>query len=188
MYKSIEKDLIIDIGKKRYEHSLRVMEMAMKLAKIYDIDVENARLAALLHDCGKLQGQTNLLKVAKDFDIIIDNYMTYNGDLVHGPLGAYIAKTKYNIKNEEILNAIRYHTTGKKDMTTLEKIIYISDYIELGRDFPGLRKMRRLSFKDLDRGLLMAMGSTISFLVKENKLIHPRTIEARNYLIMELGI
>lgn len=188
MYKSLEKDLIKDIGKKRYEHSLRVMNMAMKLAKIYDVDVDKAGLAALLHDCGKLQEQTNLLKVAKDFGIIIDNYMTYNDDLVHGPLGAYMAKTKYNIKNEAILNAIRYHTTGKKHMTTLEKIIYISDYIELGRDFPGLKEIREISLKDLDRGLLMAMNSTISFLAKENKLIHPYTIEARNYLIIELGI
>ncbi len=184
MDKFLENKLINEIGEKRYNHSIRVMNTAIELAEIYEADIEKARVAAILHDCAKLRDKTYLLKRASDFDIILDMYMENNHELIHGPLGAKIAKEEYGIKDDEILDAIYYHTTGKENMNILEKIIYIADYIEPYRNFPGVEEVRKLAFFDLDKGILSAMEKTIIFLVQNNKLIHLDTIKARNYLII----
>lgn len=183
MNKSLEEKIIKDIGEKRYNHSVRVMETAIKLAEIYNTDIEKAKVAGILHDCAKIADETNLLKRTNDFDIILDNCMEYNHELIHGPLGAKIAKEEYGIKDEEILDAIYYHTTGRENMSILDKIIYIADYIEPKRNFPGVEEVRSLAFEDIDKSLILAMEKTIIFLIEKNKLIHPDTIKARNYLI-----
>lgn len=188
MDKSLKDKLIKDIGEKRYDHSIRVMETAIKLAETYNSDIEKTKIAAILHDCAKIRDEIYLLKRVSDFDIILDACMKYNHELIHGPLGAKIAEEEYNIKDIEILNAIHYHTTGKENMSILDKIIYMADYIEPGRNFPGVEEIRRLAFEDLDRALLLAMEKTIVFLIEQNKLIHPNTIEARNYLIIESNL
>lgn len=176
--------LIRDIGIKRYKHSLRVVEVAARLAKIYNADIEKVKTAALLHDCAKFQEERSLLKRISDFDIILDDVMQNNRELIHGPLGAKIAEIEYCILDKEILDAIYYHTIGRVDMTLLDKIIYIADYIEPRRNFSGVEEIRVMAFKDLNESLLMAMDNTILFLIKNNNLIHPNTIEARNHLIL----
>lgn len=181
----IEKEIIKDIGQTRYAHSLRVMEVALNLSQIYNADKEKVKVAARLHDCGKIQDKTKLLKMTNDFDIILDKYMKYNTELIHGPLGAKIAEMKYKIKDQEILNAIKYHTTGRANMTLLDKIIYIADYIEPGRNFKGIEELRVLAYKDIDKSIIMAMDKTIELLTANRNLIHTRTIEARNYLIIK---
>lgn len=185
MNNSIERQIIEDIGEKRYSHSLRVVETALKLGEIYNEDKENIKVAAKLHDCGKIRDKTQLLKMSNDFDIILDEYMKQNLELIHGYLGAKIAEKRYKVKNKEILNAIKYHTTGREDMTLLEKIIYIADYIEPGRNFDGVEEIRQMAFKDIDKSIIMAMDKTIKFLIDNKNLIHRRTIEARNYLIIK---
>ncbi|WP_353096614.1 bis(5'-nucleosyl)-tetraphosphatase (symmetrical) YqeK [Tissierella praeacuta] len=187
MNKSLENKLIEDIGERRYNHSVRVMEVAIELAKIYDADIEKVKIAAILHDSAKLMDETYLLKMASDFDIILDACMKYNYELIHGPLGAKIAKEKYGIEDTQILDAICYHTTGKENMSILDKIIYIADYIEPYRNFQGIEEVRKLAFEDLDKALILAMEKTITFLIEKNKLIHPDTIKARNYLIVHLN-
>ncbi|NLY85063.1 MAG: HD domain-containing protein [Tissierellia bacterium] len=187
MDKSLLMELNMDIGDERFNHTLRVVETAVDLGKRHNVDIEKVKKAALLHDCAKFQGQINLLKMAKDFDIILDTYMEYNHDLIHGPLGAKIAKTKYKVEDKEVLDAIYYHTTGRENMTLLDKIIYISDYIEPGRNFPGVDEVRKATYNNLDKGILLAMDNTIKFLVDKNKVIHPNTIKARNFLLMELN-
>ena len=178
--------LILNIGIKRYEHSLRVADTAVKLASIYGENIEKAKTAALLHDCGKFPEETSLLKSLSDFDIILDNVMLYNKEIIHGPLGSKIAEVEYDIVDKEILDAIYYHTIGKANMNLLEKIIYIADYIEPERNFPGVLEIREMAFLDLNKSILMAMGNTIVFLIQNYKLIHPNTIEARNYLLIQL--
>ncbi|MBU5311225.1 bis(5'-nucleosyl)-tetraphosphatase (symmetrical) YqeK [Tissierella carlieri] len=185
MDKSLENKLIKSIGEKRYNHSIRVMETAIELAHTYNIDIEKIKTAAVLHDCAKIIDETYLLKRASDFDIILDACMEYNHELIHGPLGAKIAKEEYGIKDSEILDAIYYHTTGREKMSILDKIIYMADYIEPYRNFPGVEEVRRLAFDNLDKALLLAMEKTIIFLIERNKVIHPDTIRARNYLIIE---
>src|SRR5699024_5500398 len=138
--------------------------------------------AAILHDCGKLRDRTNLLKMASKFGIMLDDTMKYNLELIHGPLGFKIARQEYGVKDIEVLNAIKYHTTGRKNMTVLDKIIYISDYIEPKRNFEGVEKIRQMAYKDLNKSVLLAMENTIRFLIEKGWLIHPDTIKSRNEL------
>jgi len=103
--------------------------------------------------------------------------------VLHSILGRYIAKIKYNIKDKEILDAIRYHTTGRTNMSNLEKIIFISDYIEPGREFKGVEKVRYLAEKNIDESVIIAMKNTIAFLEKNNKHVHKDTLDGLNYLL-----
>ncbi|MBU5427196.1 bis(5'-nucleosyl)-tetraphosphatase (symmetrical) YqeK [Tissierella pigra] len=185
MDKQLKESLIEDIGEKRYNHSLRVMETAIDLGQKYCTDIDKIKIAAILHDCGKFIDRENLLKMAYDFGIIVDTCMEHNPELIHGPLGSKIAEKKYKIKDREILESICYHTTGRENMTILDKIVYIADYIEPCRNFPGVEEIRNLAFKDLDKSILLAMEKTIIFLIGENKIIHPDTVKARNFLVIK---
>ncbi|MDD2446704.1 MAG: bis(5'-nucleosyl)-tetraphosphatase (symmetrical) YqeK [Tissierellia bacterium] len=182
---NVQEILIEKIGKKRVEHSIGVMETAMELAKLYYVDMDKAKIAGILHDCAKYGDKSYLLKRASDFDIILDKIMIENYQLIHGPLGAEVAKEDFGVKDEEILNAIRYHTTGRENMTLLDKIIYLADYIEPSRNFLGVEKARKLAFENLDKSLIYAMDNTVIQLIKTSKLIHLDTIKARNYLVLK---
>ncbi len=177
-----------DIGEARYNHSIGVMNTSIELAKLYGHSLEEAKLAGFLHDCGKLNDKINLLKTAKEFDIILDNVMLNNIELIHGPLGEQIAIKEYNVTNKNVLNAIRYHTTGRENMSLLEKIVYIADIIEPGRSFEGVDRIRQLAYEDIDKCLLYALDRTIVFVIKRGKLIHLDTIKARNQLIILRGL
>lgn len=172
-----------DINKNRLAHSIRVMETAIDLADRYGLDKKKAKIAGLLHDCAKYDSLDKILQQVDDFDIILDGDTQKNTALIHADLGAYIAKHKYKVLDEEILDAIKYHTTGRNHMTELDKIIYLADMIEPERNFPGVDKIRDIVKKDLDRGLLEALDSSIVFLLNKKSLIHPYTIYARNSLI-----
>ena len=180
MYEELKKD----IGIERYNHCINVMNTSVELAKLYNYSIEEAKIAGLLHDCGKFQDKIKILKMVDEFDIILDDVMEKNTALVHGPLGVIIAKTKYNISNPEILNAIRYHTTGRANMTLLEKIVFIADLIEPSRNFQGVEEMRKLAYEDLDRSIILALNKNIQFVIEKNNLLHLDTIKARNYLII----
>lgn len=179
----LKEKLFNSIGSERFTHSLGVMDIAIKLAEANNCDVEKARVAGILHDCAKYNEPMYLFKRVNDYDIMLDDIMIQNKELIHGPLGAKIAEVEYKINDREILDAIQYHTTGKENMSLLEKIIYISDYIEPNRNFPGVEWFREYAFKDLDRCLRLAMDHTIKYLVDKGKLIHLDTLRARNYLI-----
>ena len=181
--KRIKDYLIENIGVSRYLHSVRVMETAERLAVIFDCDKKKASIAGLLHDCGKLKDKSHLLKMSYEFGIILNDAFEENISLLHGPLGTEIAKRVFGIEDEDILNSIKYHTTGKPDMTILEKIIYLADYIEPNRVFPGIYDIRDLALKDLDGALLKAMDNTIKYVIDKGWIIHCDTISARNYLV-----
>lgn len=177
-----------DIGEGRYNHSLRVMETSKDLALRYGCSVEKAELAGLLHDCGKFQGDINLLKVAADFDIILDSVMEKNVQLVHSLIGAVLAEREYGIEDKEVLDAIRYHTTGREHMSLLDKIIYIADLIEPGRDFPGVEELRKLAYEDIDSCMLEALDHTIEYVIQRKMLIHLDSVKARNQLLIQKNI
>jgi len=181
--KRIKDYLIENIGESRYLHSIRVKETAEKLAEIYNCDQEKASIAGLLHDCGKLKDESHLLKMCYEFGIILNGEFEGNSSLLHGALGAEIAKRVFSIEDEDILSSIKYHTTGKQNMTILEKIIYIADYIEPKRSFPGIDDIRNLAFRDLDATLLKIMDNTIKYIIDNGWIIHCDTINARNYLV-----
>ncbi|MTI68748.1 MAG: HD domain-containing protein [Firmicutes bacterium] len=173
------------IGNKRYNHSLGVMKTAIKLAKKYNVDKKKAAIAGLLHDCAKYKDIQLLLKRACEFGIILDNTMKKSPSLIHGPLGAEVANKEYNVKDKEILDAIRFHTTGRENMTILEKIVYISDYIEPNRKFNGIENIRYIAYRDLEQALILSMNNTIKYIIDRDLLIHMNTIKARNSLINE---
>ena len=187
MIEKIKEDLLNSIGAKRYEHSLRVMNEANKLAEIYGVDKTKASIAGLLHDCGRLKEKSYLLKKAQDFGIILEDVYAKNDNLLHAYLGAKIAKKEYNIDDIDILNSIRYHTTGRANMSKLEKVIYMADYIEPGRDFDGIDEIRELCYKNLDKSLIKSIDNTIVYIVKRGLIIHEDTIKARNCLLFNLG-
>lgn len=180
----IYEELKKDIGTERYNHSINVMNTSIELAKLYNCSIEEAKIAGLLHDCGKFQDKIKILKMVDEFDIILDDVMKKNTALAHGPLGVAIAKSKYNISNPNILNAIRYHTTGREEMTLLEKIVFIADLIEPSRNFQGVEEMRKLAYENLDESIILALNKNIQFVIEKKNLLHLDTIKARNRLII----
>ena len=179
----IEKKLIKEIGLERFNHSVGVMNLSIELATMYGCDCNKAKAAGLLHDCAKYRDQIYLLKRVSDFGIILDDTMKQNKELIHGPIGSKVAEFDYDIKDREILDAIYYHTTGREDMSLLDKIIYIADYIEPGRTYPGVDRIREIAFIDLDKSVLLSMDNTLKFLIDTSKMIHIETIKARNFML-----
>ncbi len=186
--KDIKQKLKNDVGEKRFEHSLRVMEEAGKLAYIYDVDVEFAATAGLLHDCGRYQDKSTLLKNAAEFGIILDSMYENNVALIHAYLGMEVAKVEYGIENKDVLNAIKYHTTGRENMSMLEKVVYMADYIEPYRSFEGIEEIRNLCYveKDINKALVKAIDNTIIYVLNTGRIIHEDTIKARNFLVFNM--
>ncbi|MCM3765357.1 bis(5'-nucleosyl)-tetraphosphatase (symmetrical) YqeK [Neobacillus niacini] len=166
----------------RYQHTLGVMETAIVLAKAYGADVKKAELAAIFHDYAKFRPKEEMREIILSQGFPAD-LLDYNAELWHAPAGAYLAKTEAGISDPEILSAIRYHTSGKARMSLLEKIIYLADYIEPGRHFPGVDEVRGMAAENLDRALLKSVQNTIMFLMKKNQPVYPETFHTYNDLI-----
>ncbi len=173
---------------KRYTHTVSVAQTAAKLAKMYESDADQAYMAGLMHDYARDLSPTELLTIAQENDLISDHAEVINPDLLHGVAGAFLLKKEGLITDEAILQAIRYHTTGHPKMSKLDKIIYIADYIEPGRDFPGVDKLRTMSYQNLDYGVLAGLDHTIMFLLQSGAFIHPLSIAARNHMLEEVNI
>jgi predicted HD superfamily hydrolase involved in NAD metabolism len=167
----------------RYDHTVRVLETALRLAKRYGADEKKTEMAAIFHDYAKLEPINALRQwiLDKKLDTAL---LDYHPELWHGPVAASIVQERMGIRDEDVLNAIRYHTTGRAGMTRLEKIIYLADYIEPGRQFPGLDEVRELAEKDLDSAVKKAIGNTIIFLVEKSAPIFPDTFKAYNDLLL----
>lgn len=179
----IKRYLKENLKEDRYLHVLGVESTAERLAKIYDEDVERAKLAALIHDAAKNKTVKEIEDIIKSEGIRIDKEMSKAPVLLHGLAGAIIGKTLMGIEDEDVFNAAAYHTTGRENMSKLEKIIYLSDYIEPNRDFPGVQDIRMIALKDLDEGVLYAMDHTIRYIIKKGQILLNGTVNARNYLI-----
>jgi predicted HD superfamily hydrolase involved in NAD metabolism len=169
---------------KRYEHSLRVYETAIKMAAHYHADEKKVAVAALIHDCGRQISKEESVAKAKELGIPVDPVEAAQPILLHAKLGVYYAVHKYGIDadDKEVLDAIRYHSTGTADMTDTAMIVFLADLIEPGRDFEGVEKIREASFQELDRGMLRAYDNTIRYLLEDGLLIHPDAIAGYNQL------
>lgn len=187
MYEEIKKTLKKTLSKRRYIHSLGVADEAKRLASIYGADTDKAYLAGLLHDCAKEINSAVQLSMCEDLGVELDEITRRNPGLIHGPLGAEIAKLDYGIDDERILGAIRWHTVGKAGMTLLEKIIYIADFTEPNRDFDGVDELRRTVNSDLDEAILLSVAQHTEILAKRGADMHPNTIFMRNDLISNKG-
>lgn len=168
---------------KRFIHTLGVVSVAKKLAVLNEVDEEKAEIAALCHDIAKNISQEEMEKIIKDNDIILTEDEKNTKELWHSILAPVVAKEKLKIEDEEILSALRWHTTGRENMTKLDKIIYIADMIEPSRVFEGVEEIREETIKNLEKGVLLGLTQSIAFLLSKGALIDLNTIKARNYLI-----
>ena len=166
---------------KRIPHVLGTEQEAIRLAARYGADVEKARVAALLHDCTKRLDMEEQLALCRQYGIRLDALEQQALKLLHAKTGAAIARDVFGV-DDEIYRAIWWHTTGHAGMTLLEKIMYLADYIEPSRDFPGVDKLRAVCYKDLDEGLLMGLEMTIEEMTSMGNPVHHATIEARDAL------
>ncbi|MBU3072996.1 bis(5'-nucleosyl)-tetraphosphatase (symmetrical) YqeK [Clostridium estertheticum] len=184
-----EKEILDYIKKNlkesRFKHSVSVSKTAIELATIYGQNIEKARIAGLVHDCAKNLADEQLIKMATDHNIELDEVSRQSPQIIHGLVGSIIARDVMEIHDEDILNSIKYHTTGRRDMSILEKIIFISDYIEPLRTFNGKDEVRRLSKVNLDVAVILCLENTIKYVISQKRLLHIDTIYARNYLLSE---
>lgn len=170
---------------KRWQHTQGVMEMAVALAEQYGADPVKADLAAILHDVAKYWPIEQLRSILVDHQLSSE-LLLYNKQLWHAEVGAFVASHQYGIQDIEVLDAIRYHTSGRIGMTLLDKVVCLADYIEPGRDFPGVNNIRELAKDSLEAGLVAGLDSTISVLVSRKQIIFPLTVMARNDLIKKM--
>ena len=182
----IKAELSKILSEKRYVHSLGVADEAKKLACKYGVDENRAYLAGLVHDCAKEvppQDMEGILKTK--YGVSVDSMSKLTPKILHGVLGACEAQSKFGIYDPEILDAVKYHTTGKGNMSMLAKIVYIADYIEPNRDFDGVDELRRLAYTNIDEAIIKGIDDTIADLIKRGLLLHPDTIHARNDLVIK---
>ena len=178
----MEEKLKNTLSARRYDHSIGVMEAAVKMAEYFGADVEEARIAGLLHDCAKEIEKDEALKMCDELGIFIDEEKRLQKGLLHADLGAEIMKREYGIDDDEIYSAVKCHTMGKNDMSMLDKILYLADFIEVNRrDFEGLSELRKVCFEDLDVAMLMAINLSISFVISKGKTLHKQTTDTKLY-------
>jgi len=166
---------------KRIPHVLGAEQEAIRLAERYGADVEKARRAALLHDCTKRLLMPEQKALCAHYGIELDEMEQWALKLLHSKTGAAIARDRFGV-DDEIYSAIFYHTTGRANMSLLEKVIYLADYIEPSRDFPGVEELRKACYEDLDQGLLMGLEMTVEEMTAMGNPVHPATLEARDAL------
>lgn len=185
--KDLKKDLKKEMDDSRFEHTLGVMYTCGALAMRYGYDLDKAMLAGLMHDCAKCMPNAKKLKMAEKNHLEISNLERKNPFMLHAKLGALLAKKKYDIDDEEILSAIRWHTTGRPDMTLLDKIVYVADYIEPKRDkAPNLTEIRQMAFVDLDQALLKILKDTLGYLGDSDDNVDSMTRKTYEFYMHEM--
>ncbi len=183
-----DRQEIIDIiqgrlSKKRFQHSLQVAQVAAQMARQFGLDEEKAYLTGLLHDYAKGMSSEELLSIATEHNMIEDEVDREIPDLLHAPVGAWLLRQELGLADEEMLQAVTHHTTGALHMSELDKIIYLADMVEPDRDYPGLERLKCLALRDLNRGMLCGLESTIQYCLEQGRILHPRTIAVRNYFL-----
>ncbi|MFO7612747.1 MAG: 23S rRNA (uracil(1939)-C(5))-methyltransferase RlmD, partial [Clostridia bacterium] len=176
---NIKSKLRESLGDERYRHSVLTAETALKLAGVHGCDLRKTEIAGLLHDCARSLGTSEQLMLLMDEDF--DSELAMVPKVIHGPCGAIIAKRDYGVNDEETLDSIRYHAFGRPAMTLLDKIIFLADAIEPERDFPGVEKLRKASFKDINRAVLMSLEGTRQKVQEDEELWYAGSRDALEY-------
>lgn len=182
-YKEYDKLLRSKLDDYRYIHSLGVAKSAKELAALYGADEEKAYTAGLLHDVMKNASPDEQLQIMEKADIILSPCEKLNQKLWHAIAGAAFLKTELNITDEEIISAVRWHTTGKAGMTTLEKTVYLADFISEDRTYPDVDEVRRLAHISLERAIVYTQKYCIQKLLSQNMIIDPSSVECYNDLV-----
>jgi predicted HD superfamily hydrolase involved in NAD metabolism len=187
MIADIKSHLKAIMSAKRYEHTLGVAKSAKKLAEIYKVDPAKAELAALLHDCAKHRTIEEMRgMISKEAELTEEEYNL--PEILHGFAGAIYARNVFRVEEVDILNAIKYHTIGRKNMSMLEKVVYTADVIEAGRKQPGVEKVRDLAYNgDIDCAIMLETEDKIRYLLTTGRVIHTNTLEMRNSILLKSG-
>lgn len=164
----------------RYVHTLGVLQSAIELAEAYGVDTKQAETAAIFHDYAKFRDLDEMKSIIEN-EVSIPNDLLHNHhELWHAFVGAYLVEKEVGIKDEAVLDAIRYHTTGRAEMTVLDKVVFLADYIEPGRRFRGVDEVRLLAQTSLNQAVCVALQNTIQFLQSKNVPVYHLTLEAYN--------
>lgn len=177
-YEDIIKPLM---GSKRFKHSVNVADMAVRLAKKFGVDEDRAYTAGILHDCQKEVDKETMLKEAKESGYYIDPVELDCFKLWHGIAAAYYIREKLKIEDKDILNAVRFHTVGRADMSALEKIVFLADMVSEERDYPDVEKFRDAVLKDLNNGMFLTLRWSILKTVGLGNTVPICTLEAYNF-------
>lgn len=182
LLKNAEKYARERLSDKRYEHALRVADTAEHLAKLHGLDPQRARLAGLLHDTAREIGKEELLRVAEKEKLPVGDFERERPILLHGPVAAELSRKDLGVKDAEVREAIRVHTTGEPGMDPLALALYVADKIEPGRDQPGVEELRELALKDLRHAATVALEGSVSHNRERGRPIHPKSLEALEWL------
>jgi predicted HD superfamily hydrolase involved in NAD metabolism len=171
-----------ELNYKRFIHTLAVAGTAASLAMCYGASVEKAELAGLLHDCAKCIDVRKMQKMCERAGLPVSSFESGSGSLLHSKAGSVLAEEKYGCTDPDILNAIRYHTTGRPGMSLLEKIIFVADYIEPGRfTAKNLPEIRKMAFEDIDETLMKILYDTLVYLNSTGNTVDPMTQMTYDY-------
>ncbi|MDN7240414.1 bis(5'-nucleosyl)-tetraphosphatase (symmetrical) YqeK [Planococcus sp. N028] len=170
----------------RFNHVNGVLETATELARKFQVSEPKAQVAAILHDVAKFSDREWMKSVIvkENMDPML---LDYHSELWHAPVGAYVAAQEFGVQDEDILNAIRYHTTGRENMSDLEKIIYIADLVEPGRKFSGIEELRQLKDQGLDVMMEASIKHTIDFLKSKNQPVYPDSLKCYEHFVQQKG-
>ncbi|WP_053219102.1 bis(5'-nucleosyl)-tetraphosphatase (symmetrical) YqeK [Virgibacillus senegalensis] len=170
------------LTKARFEHTVRVTDTALELANKYGGKLKTVELAAIFHDYAKYRNREELRSWIIHEPTLPKDLLEYHHELWHGPVGALLVQREVGIQDKEVLTPIRWHTTGKTGMNKLEKLVFLADYIEPGRHFPGVDDVRKAAEENLDYACWMVSKNTIHYLMSKNQRIYPDTFHAYNDL------
>ncbi|MDE7250791.1 MAG: bis(5'-nucleosyl)-tetraphosphatase (symmetrical) YqeK [Lachnospiraceae bacterium] len=183
--KKIRKKMEKTLDAKRFEHTLGVAYTAASLAMRYDEDINRALTAGLLHDCAKCISNEKKIAICEKHNIPINEVERENPFLLHAKVGSYMAMKQFNIHDQDIINAILNHTTGRPGMSPLEKIVYIADYIEPGRkQAPNLQLIRKMAFQNIDQALVKILGDTLQYLESTGTPIDAMTQKTYDFYLL----
>ncbi|MGP7819018.1 bis(5'-nucleosyl)-tetraphosphatase (symmetrical) YqeK [Niallia sp. 01092] len=173
------------LTEKRYLHTVGVMETAIELAEKYGENVKKAELAAIFHDYAKFRPKEEMktIIITQKMD---PQLLNFHSELWHAPVGAYLVQQEAGIQDQEVLDAIKYHTSGRPGISLLEKIVYLADYIEPGRNFPGVEEVRELTAVNFNEGFIQSVKNTMNFLITNNRPVFPLTFQMYNSIVMKM--
>ncbi|KAB2952319.1 HD domain-containing protein [Heliorestis acidaminivorans] len=183
----INQDVEMTMGSKRFQHTLAVRDSALEMARRFDLNPLHAEVAALLHDIAREWPVKKLISYyerAKREDR--PDWEADHLALLHGPAGALWAREYYGIEQNEVLEAISFHTTGHPTMGKVAKIVYLADKIEVSRAYQGVEEVRQLALRSIDKAMQVSVDQSICYIIKQGLFLHPYTVELRNHLLKEL--
>ena len=180
-YDKLYNEVKQQLSEKRFNHSKAVVKRALEYAKIYNVDAETIKLVAIAHDIAKELSEEEIAKCIEKYGIKLDEIEKQNKDLLHAKLGAYICKNEFGF-TEDMANAVKYHTTGKANMSLLEKIIYLADATEETRTYIP-NTYAEIIKQDINKGIIEVCKFVINHIMESNKIIHPNSIQCYNYYI-----